>query len=108
MATVSVELENHYALSVNGIDERNGVARINLTEGKAAVTKETPTITDSSARTPGSSDVNMYCGYTIKVGSGKAALTSKYRINTTVKYLSHDTSGKQIKVEQTWNLKKIS
>ena len=101
--SVELSLENHYILSANGIDENYGTAGTN---GKSDlnITKGTPVITDSTARTPGASDVNMYCTYTIKPASGTA---SNYKISTTVKYLAIDKTNKKIKVGHSWNLTKI-
>lgn len=61
-------------------------------------------IEDDAARTPGASDVNMYGTFTCKAG----AVTSKYKLDTTVQYLAHDTSGKRIKVGHTWKLTRLS
>ncbi len=108
VATVSLILQNHYILSSNGIDEDSGKAAANFTYGNGLLSCDEPVITDYSARTPGSSDVKLYCDYTIKEKTPKVTITSKYRINTTVKYLSHDKTGKRIKVGHIWNLKKVA
>ena len=68
------------------------------------ITKGTPVITDKVARTPGASDVNMYCIYTVKTADKKG---NEYKLNTTVKYLAIDKSNKKIKVGHSWNLTKI-
>ena len=62
--SVGLSLENHYTLSANGIDEKKGVADI---DGKAGLTtsKGAVVIDDQTARTPGASDVNLHCSYSI-------------------------------------------
>ena len=101
--SAELSLENHYILSANGIDENYGIAG---TVGKLDlnITKGTPVITDKVARTPGASDVNMYCIYTVKTADKKG---NEYKLNTTVKYLAIDKSNKKIKVGHSWNLTKI-
>lgn len=108
VATASLRLENHYILSAEGIDERKGVASGNGEDSKIRVAKNEPVISDKTARTPGASDVNMYCDFTVKISGGVVADTRVYRLNTTVKYLAHDKTGKRIKVGHAWNLTKIS
>lgn len=105
VATASFRLENHYTLSSAGIDERPGKAFATWTLGDGLLAVDNPVITDSSARTVGASDVNMHCIFTCKSGS---AGPDKYKVNTTVKYISHDKTGKRIKVGQVWNLTKVS
>lgn len=102
--SVMLSLENHYILSSSGIDENYGVSIGTSESVKCSVTKGTYVIEDSAARTPGTSDVNMYCTFTCKSG----AKESKYKLDTTVQYLEHDTSGKRIKVGHTWKLTKLS
>lgn len=104
VATVNFSLENHYILSANGIDMNYGNAYATTSSGGTLMSHENPVITDSTARTPGASDVNMYCIFSCKSGS---VGPDKYKINTTVKYLSHDKTGKRIKVGQVWNLVKM-
>lgn len=106
----TLSLENHYTLSSNGIDERPGVADSKIDGGLGIITPGNPTITDSTARTPGGSDVNMHCNYTVKAFSASGTQSNKntYRLNTTVKYLAIDKTGQRIKVGQAWNLKKSS
>ncbi len=101
---VMLGLENHYVLSNNGIDEDYGYSMCDPGKGKCVVTKGKCLIEDGIARTPGASDVNMYCTFTCKASSD----IRKYKLDTTVQYLAHDTSGKRIKVGHTWKLTKIS
>lgn len=105
----TLSLENHYTLSVNGIDERPGVADCKINSGKGLITHGVPDITDPTARTPGGSDVNMYCNYTVQAltASGTQSQKSTYRLNTTVKYLAIDKAGKRIRVGQAWSLERV-
>jgi len=105
VATASFQLENHYKLSVNGIDEIGGKAFATWKKGTGLLEKGEPTIVDSIARTPGASDVNMYCTFACKSGS---VGPNKYKLDSTVKYLSHDKTGKRIKVGHAWSLKKVA
>lgn len=100
--SVSMSLENHYILSANGIDENFGKPSINKT-GNVTVTKGTPSVTTSTARSVGSS-VSMYCNFTCK----GMATTATYKMNTSVKYLAHNKTNKQVKVGHSWNLTKVS
>lgn len=108
VGSVSLSLENHYKLSASGIDENKGVSDGRLVNAVGTITRKTPQITDSVARTVGASDVNMYCEYEVKINDGKTTDTKEYRLNTTVKYLAHDKTDKRIKVGHAWNLKRIS
>lgn len=101
--SVVLGLENHYILSSKGIDENYGTPIYSSDDSRCLVTKGNPVVTDGTARTPGASDVNMYCTFTCKAGSVK----NTYKLDTAVQYLEHDTSGKRIKVGHTWNLTKI-
>ena len=103
LGSVELNLENHYILSANGIDENYGTAGA---VGKSGldITKGTPVITDRVARTPGASDVNMYCTYTITPADSSS---KEYKLNTTVKYLAIDKTNKKIKVGHSWTLTKI-
>lgn len=102
--SVTLGLENHYILSNKGIDENYGVPISKSESIRCSVTKGAYVIEDSVARTPGASDVNMYCTFTCKSGSNE----NKYKLDTTVQYLAHDISGKRIKVGHTWNLTKLA
>lgn len=101
--SVGLSLENHYTLSANGIDEKKGVADI---DGKAGLTtsKGAVVIDDQAARTPGASDVNLHCSYSIYSRNGDR---NDYRIDTTVKYLAIDKTNKKIKVGHSWKLTKL-
>lgn len=101
---VKLGLENHYILSSKGIDEDYGNAIYDKKETPCLISPGEKVIEDGVARTPGASDVNMYGTFTCKAG----AVTSKYKLDTTVQYLAHDTSGKRIKVGHTWKLTKLS
>lgn len=103
-----VSLENHYTLSANGIDERYGVASA---EGLTNVGKEVKMdvlgsyITDSSARTIGASDVNMYAEYLMTMMSSSVGATEKrIKLETAVGYVAHNKTTKQIQVKHSWNL----
>lgn len=102
-ASVTFSLENHYTLSSNGIDERYGTADFNTVVG-IIVSKGTPVISKSAAKSVGSS-ASIYCNFSCKDAISSA---QKYKLNTTVKYLSHDKAGKRLQVQQAWNLTKVS
>ncbi len=108
VGSVSLSLENHYTLSAEGITERPGKADREDKNSATITTYGTPQITDGNAKTPGASDVNMYCMYTVRIYSGSSTDKRKYQLNTTVKYLAHDKTGKRIKVGHVWNLTRIS
>lgn len=99
--SATLQLTNNYTLSANGIDIRNLVAGKGLSSLK--VTEGTPQITDGSARTPGASDVNGNCKYTISNSAGTKVV---YQLNSTVGYVALDKAGKRIKVRQSWSLTK--
>lgn len=102
----SVSLENHYTLSANGIDERYGTAKGtgSPTSGTRIVIDVLGTyITDSSARTVGASDVNMYAEYLVTVIMPDSAPIGKtVQLATTVGYVDHNYSTRQIKVKHSW------
>lgn len=102
----SVSLENHYTLSANGIDERYGTAKgTGSTTSGAKVTIDVlgTYITDSSARTVGASDVNMYAEYSVKSSfNGQTPLEKIVQLATTVGYVDHNYSTRQIKVKHSW------
>ncbi len=102
--SATLGLENHYVLSSNGIDENYGVPIGTPGDIKVWIEKGDYIIEDGAARTPGASDVNMYCTFTCKASS----TTSKYKLDTAVQYLAHDTIGKRIKVGHTWKLTKLA
>lgn len=108
MGSVSLGLENHYTLSADGINERSGKAKKNGDGGQISASCGTPQITDGSAKTPGASDVNMHCLYTVRVNDGKTTDKREYKMNTSMKYLAYDKTGKKIKGGHAWNLMKIS
>ena len=103
LGSAELSLENHYILSANGIDENYGVADTDVKAG-VTISKGAPVIDDKSARTPGASDVNMHCLYTIYLRNLKY---NDYRLDTTVKYLAIDKTNKKIKVGHAWNLIKL-
>ncbi len=102
--SVMLGLENHYVLSSNGIDENYGKGIYDKKGTACLIFPGKEYIEDSAARTPGASDVNMYCTFTCRAGSNE----SKYKLDTTVQYLAHDISGKRIKVGHTWKLTKLA
>lgn len=103
-----VSLENHYTLSADGIDERYGVANA---EGSINAGKEVKMnvlgsyITDSAARTVGASDVNIYAEYLMKASTNTTVLVEKkIRLTTSVGYVAHNRTTKQIQVKHSWRL----
>lgn len=100
--SITFILKNNYTLSANGIDIRNLDPDIGRDVFK--VTHGAPRITDSSARTPGASDVNGNCKYTVIFKNGSKA---EYQMNSTVGYVALDKAGKRIKVRQSWSLLKL-
>ena len=104
LGSAELSLENHYILSANGIDENYGTALGNSDNILIRINTGNCIITDSTARTPGASDINMYCTYTIKINNGSS---NSYKLNTTVKYLAIDKTNKKIKVGHAWNLTKM-
>ena len=101
---ITLILENHYTLSANGIDERYGKATCEGKNERIIVTKDTPIISKATAKSVNST-VAVYCNFTCHTS---IAPTEKYKMNTTVKYLSHDKAGKRLQVQQAWNLTKVS
>ena len=100
--SVTLQLTNHYTLSADGIDIRSIVPNKDITSIR--VDMGTPKITDSSARTPGASDVNGSCNFILsRVGNAKA----EYQMKSTVGYVALDKAGKRIKVRQSWSLSKL-
>ena len=102
--SVELSLENHYILSANGIDENYGEASGKANSTQIRVKAGNPVVTDRVARTPGNSDVNMYCIYTVKPTNISG---DEYKLNTTVKYLAIDKTNKKIKVGHYWKLTKM-
>lgn len=100
--SVNFILENHYTLSVNGIDERYGTAKATSAVAKTGLDKGEPAVSKSSARNVGAS-ASIYCEFSCKAGTSDA---DNYKLNTTVKYLAHDKTGKRLQVQQAWNLTK--
>ena len=103
--SISLSLENHYTLSEDGIDERYGTADFETTSVslKGSVEVEGVYITDSSARTVGASDVNMYAAFNITSSAGDAGATTKVvKLSTTVGYVDHNYDTGQIKVKHSW------
>lgn len=105
VGSVSLSLENHYLLSEDGIDERYGVTDYETSSisMNGSVEVEGVYITDSSARTVGASDVNMYAAYNILSTGGGIGTTSKtVNLSTTVGYVDHDYDAGQIQVKHSW------
>lgn len=104
-----VSLENHYTLSANGIDERYGNANAEGISKGERIVEIDPIgvyITDRSARTEGSSDVNMYAEYCVKsLFAGQPQIEKSVKLETAVGYVSHNKTTKQIQVKHSWNLK---
>ncbi|WP_419025358.1 hypothetical protein [Emergencia sp.] len=107
VGTAYMTLVNNYTLSSNGIDERPGSASCSVTSIKTLIDAGTPKITDSVARTPGASDVNMHCDYIIREKSAGSD-THKYRLSTTIGYVAINKTDKKIKVRESWSLSKVS
>lgn len=104
-----MSLTNKYILSADGIDENGGSATCSLTQLPGTISKGTPVTSDASARTPGASDVNMHCDFTINYSNSNGTkVISKYRLSSTVGFVAIDKTNKQIKVRQSWGLNKIS
>lgn len=93
----TMRLEVHYKLSANGIDYRYGVGDVAAASFTGDIHADDPVATDKVARTPGASDINVYCKYLISGHGG-----GNYRINATVKYMAKRSN--QIKVKHSWNL----
>lgn len=109
VGTAYMNLTNRYTLSANGIDERQGDGTCNWSNSGGIITNAAPQITDSIARTPGASDVNMHCVYTLKDNSaGKTGRISKYKLNTTIGFVDINKSTKKVRVKQSWSLTKVS
>lgn len=96
--TCTLSLENHYSLSSKGITERYGVSDVLAISATTKITAGDPVITDATATTPGSSDVNMYCKYLYE----STLSSGNFRINTTVGYVAKDATNKKIKVKHSW------
>lgn len=104
-----VSLENHYTLSTNGIDERYGVADCDGAVGstsRLSIDTLGVYITDSAARTVGTSDVNMYAEYYVKsLFANHGTLEKKVQLETKIGYTAHNKTTKQIQVKHSWSLK---
>ena len=105
LGTAYMSLENHYTLSSKGIDERYGETSCSGSNNKITINAAAPVISDSTARTPGESDVDMYCNFTVKDGSNAAV---KYKLSTTVGFVAINKTEEKIKVKQSWKLTKVS
>ncbi len=104
--SISLSLANHYTLSEDGIDERYGTADCSISGGGSiggTVEVKGVYITDSSARTVGSSDVDMYAAYNVMAVSGGIGTTTRtVKLFTTIEYVDHDYDTERIKVKQSW------
>ncbi|MGC2872926.1 hypothetical protein ACDL92_06550 [Ihubacter sp. mB4P-1] len=101
-------LENHYTLSANGIDERYGDAYENAGFSIGiigSVSHGNVFITDSTARTPGASDVNMYVRFNWQYsGGGILGAQGNTKLSSTVGYVAINKTAKQIKVKHSWSV----
>ena len=60
-------------------------------------------ITDATARTAGSSDVDMQAEYTITYVSGGTSMVQKLvTLYTIIEYVDHDYNAGQIQVKHSW------
>ena len=104
-----IKLENHYKVSSKGLDERYGDAYVsfNFSAGiTGSISADSPIISDSSARTPGKSNINLYARYPYHYdGDGVAASGGNYKMSTAVDYLKKDATNKRIKVKHRWSVK---
>ena len=94
-------------MSAQGIDEYYGVAIANPSGAIPYGTIEANgyVVTDASARTVGASDVNMYGRFKItKYGGSVGDIVTEAKLSTSVGYVDHNTSAKQIKVKHSWSL----
>jgi len=98
--SVTISLENHYALSANGITERYGTPNLIPSNSKIIKKIEDAKISKATATTIGSS-AGIHCSYSFRYGN---ETVQKYKMNTTVKYLAHNKTAKKIQVGQSWNL----
>lgn len=109
VGTAYMSLTNHYTLSINGIDERTGTAACSCSNSQWYISRLSPQTTDSVARAPGASDVNMDCTYKVtSASSDGVSISSMYKLNTTIGYLNINKLAKQIRVKESWSLSKIS
>lgn len=101
-------LENHYTLSANGIDERYGDAYENAGFSIGiigSVSHGNVFITDSTARIPGASDVNMYVRFNWQYsGGGILGAQGNTKLSSTVGYVAINKTAKQIKVKHSWSV----
>ena len=101
----TIALENHYILSEKGVDENYGQTKVSSPSGAAVITAEKVQITDRAARNAGSSDVNMYADFKIISKTGTTGIIEKSkRLSTSVGYVDHNKTTKQIKVKHSWSL----
>lgn len=103
-----IKLENHYKVSANGLDERYGDAYVEFSFSAGItgnISANNPVISDSSARTPGKSNINMYARYPYHFdGQGIAASGGTYKMTTAVDYLKKDSTNKRIQVKHRWSV----
>lgn len=64
----------------------------------------TVAITDSVARTPGKSDVNMYARFIWSISCSGMSSQGNSKLSTTIKYLKKDTAKKKIQVQHKWSM----
>ena len=106
VGNISLTLENHYALSANGITARYGTPGNSSTSTRVAISSKKPVISKSGASKVGSS-IGIYGDFNVVI-SNNGTKKSAYRIQTEVECISIDKAAEKIKVGQSWNLSKIS
>lgn len=102
IGAADVALENHYKVSSKGLDERWGDSYVthSLSNG-GKITAQNPIISDSSARTEGKSDINIYARYPWSFKAGFSA-QGTWKLTTAVKYVRKDAKNKRIRVRHSW------
>lgn len=100
-----VSLENHYYVSANGIKIRYGVSDSISAGLGGIITENEPVITDQYAKTPGKSDVNMYCKYKLNINHSGIQSSMNYFLYTRAEYEALDKVNKKIKVKHSWYVK---
>lgn len=108
LGDATLRLRNYYTLSSKGIDERKGEAgyAFSTDDGNISVTE--PVITDSTARTVGESDVNMYCNFTLNYSEEDGyPIKKKYKMKSNVGFVDIDKTAEKVKVKQSWSLTRI-
>lgn len=108
LGSATLKLRNHYTLSSKGIDERYGVESFIVSTENGSASATEPVITDATARTVGSSDVNMECQFTLKYSEASGfSMKKQYVMESKVGFVDIDKTGEQVKVKQSWSLTRI-